>query len=111
MKSPALFALATIVFASCEDTTQPQATAAIQSPQFAIVSVPGNFSTIQAAHDAASSGDTILVAPGTYVGQITITKAITLASHFLTTGDPTFIPPTLRECAGASFCIAHPSGA
>ena len=111
MKSPALFALATIVFASCEDTTQPQATAAIQSPQFAIVSVPGNFSTIQAAHDAASSGDTILVAPGTYVGQITITKAITLASHFLTTGDSSFIATTILDGGGAAFVIEIPSGA
>ncbi len=60
----------------------------------ATLNVPGDFSSIQAAHDFASFGDTVLVAPGTYAGQITITKAITLASHYHTTGDPSFIDQT-----------------
>ena len=77
----------------------------------ATINVPGDFSTIQAAHNAASSGDTILVAPGTYVGQITITKAITLASHFLTTGDEGFIATTILDGGGAAYVIEIPSSA
>jgi len=77
----------------------------------ATLNVPGDFSSIQAAHDAASSGDTILVAPGTYVGQITITKAITLASHYLPTGDESFIATTILDGGGAAFVIEIPSSA
>ena len=39
---------------------------------------PGCFATIQAAVDAASNGDTIRVAAGTYAGGITITKSVQL---------------------------------
>ena len=73
--------------------------------------VPGDFPSIQAAHDAARSGDTILVAPGTYAGQITITKAITLASYFLQTGDESFIGTTLLDGGGAAFVIEIPGNA
>ncbi len=41
-----------------------------------------HYTTIQDAVDAASSGDTILVGPGTYAGEITINKSLTLL------GDP-----------------------
>lgn len=37
--------------------------------------VPGTYATIQAAHDAAVSGDTILVADGTYKETVTISKS------------------------------------
>lgn len=39
---------------------------------FSVINVPGNFSSIQEAVDAASPGDTINVAAGTYVGTIFI---------------------------------------
>ena len=39
---------------------------------------PGNFSTIQAAINNATAGDTILVANGTYKEQITINKTLSL---------------------------------
>ncbi len=40
--------------------------------------VPSQFPTIQSAINAATSGDTILVAPGTYVEQLTIDKSVTI---------------------------------
>jgi len=75
------------------------------------LNVPGEFSSIQAAHDAARTGDTILVAPGTYVGQITVTKAVTLASRYLATGDEGFIATTILDGGGAAFVIRFPSQA
>jgi hypothetical protein len=104
VKCPTLFAVATLVLSACEGTALPEVSGTT-------LNVPEDFSSIQAAHDAASSGDTILVAPGTYVGQITITKAITLASHYLPTGDESFIGTTILDGGGAAFVIEIPSGA
>lgn len=48
----------------------------------AAIIVPDNYITIQAAIDAASNGDTIIVRPGTYVENINFNgKAITLKSE------------------------------
>jgi len=45
------------------------------------IQIPANFPTIQSAINAASNGDTVLVAPGTYVENINFNgKAITLTS-------------------------------
>src|SRR5713226_10352285 len=45
------------------------------------ITVPTNYPTIQSAINAASNGDTVLVAPGTYVENINFNgKAITLTS-------------------------------
>ena len=45
------------------------------------INVPGNYSTIQGAINAANNGDTVLVAPGTYVEKINFnSKAITVTS-------------------------------
>lgn len=40
------------------------------------IKVPENYSTIQAAINAANSGDVIIVAPGVYAEQLTITKSL-----------------------------------
>jgi hypothetical protein len=40
--------------------------------------VPADFLTIQAAVDAASEGDTILVAPGVYVESVVVSKNVVL---------------------------------
>jgi hypothetical protein len=110
MKRAAMFVLAILFAAACEVTTQPEVTAPIQAPQFARINVPGDYSSIQDAHDAASSGDTILLQPGVYVEQITISKAITLGSLYVTTGDESYIgtDPIRRRRAGHYPGCHHP---
>ena len=45
-----------------------------------ILNVPSPYTTIQAAIDAASSGDTIIVGPGIYNEAITVNKSLTIQS-------------------------------
>ena len=64
----------------------------------AIIMVPDDQSTIQAAVDAAMSGDTVLVEPGVYLENLMIShKSITLASLFLTTGYNYYISNTIID--------------
>ena len=71
-----------------------------------VLEVPSVYPTIQLAVDAAQSGDIVLMAPGVYVENIVIAgKAITLASHFFTTGDATFIDATIIDGNAGSEII------
>jgi hypothetical protein len=64
----------------------------------ALINIPDDYPTIQLGIDAAVNGDTVLIAPGTYIEALEIQDLnITLASHFLMTEDTTFIPTTIID--------------
>jgi hypothetical protein len=61
-----------------------------------IINVPGSYTTIQAAINASSNGDTVLVDPGTYFENINFRgKQIVLTSRFFITNDPATIWATV----------------
>jgi len=63
-----------------------------------VINVPQDQSTIQKGINAASDGDTILVAPGTYSENINFDgKNITVASYYLTTQDISYISQTMID--------------
>lgn len=64
----------------------------------ATIQVPQDQSTIQSGIDAAQNGDTVLVSPGTYFENVSISgKTITLASLYHTTQDPSYIAQTIID--------------
>lgn len=68
-----------------------------------VLRVPEDHSTIQAALDAAASWDAVLVAPGTWRESLVLSgKTLTLASHFLVSGDPALIAATVIDGGGQS---------
>jgi hypothetical protein len=71
-----------------------------------LINVPADYSTVQAAFNAASDGDTILVAPGTYQEAIDMAdKSVVLASWFLTTQDTSYVSQTILDGNGSSAVI------
>jgi hypothetical protein len=80
--------------------------------QPAVIHVPEDVAGIQAAITAAHGGDTVLVAPGTYAGGLSITgKAITLTSRFITTSDPNDIAQTILDGGAPILGIQESAGA
>jgi hypothetical protein len=75
-------ALATLVLAGALPAAAvggaSAATSAARAKSICVGSRSGCFSTIQAAVNAASDGDTIMIAPGTYAGGVTIDVSVTI---------------------------------
>jgi len=70
----------------------------ISPAQAGNIHVPEDFPTIQAAIDAAGSGDVILVNPGTYYENLVLAnKTITLSSLYYLSGDRKFINNTIID--------------
>jgi hypothetical protein len=67
----------------------------------------GDYTIIQDAMDAANTGDTVLVWPGTYYENLNFNgKSITLASLALTTGDKSYKYNTIIDGNKVSRCIS-----
>ncbi len=67
----------------------------------------GDYSTIQAAVDAAMPYDTVLVWPGTYYENVILeNKSLWLASLSLTTGDPSYRNTTIIDGNQNGACVA-----
>jgi len=117
MRGRSIFHLIAFVFAAC--------LAAPTSSDARTVRVPSDHGTIQAGIDAASEGDTILVAPGTYTGEGNRNVLITLTDFVLVSeagAEATIIDAessgqcvTLSPVAGSSgvldgFTFTHATG-
>ena len=79
-----------------------------------IINVPSQQPTLQAAVAVAKTGDTILLAPGTYQGGVLVQgKALTIASWYQTTSNPSYIDQTVITgyapgyCGGAGGCAGN----
>ena len=67
-----------------------------------VINVPADHGTIQAAIDAAQSGDTILLANGTYTENISIrNKNLVIASAYINTLETSHISATILKSAAA----------
>jgi hypothetical protein len=91
------FTFALPVVVAAELAINSNLTADNSEPE-AVLRVPEDHATIQAALDAAPDGGTVLVAPGVYGESLRIAgKSVTLASRFLTTGDSKYVDSTVLD--------------
>ena len=81
-------------------TATDELTVTVREAAETVVRVPGDYSTIQAALNAAPTRALVLVAPGTYRENIVVPRTLTLASTYYTTGDQSAVDSTV--IAGAS---------
>lgn len=66
----------------------------------------GDYITIQEGINASQNGDTVLVWPGIYYENVSLSgRSITLASLFLTSGDESYIHNTIIDGNHSSSCI------
>src|SRR5687768_13114744 len=72
--------------------------------------VPDNYSTIQAAINAASTGDTISVRPGTYAENLTISKSVILTAASFDSSDPTHNTAIINGKSARKPVILIPAG-
>ncbi|MCP4568835.1 MAG: T9SS type A sorting domain-containing protein [FCB group bacterium] len=74
------------------------------------IHVPGDSATIQAGIYGAANGDTVLVQPGTYTENISVSmNNIVLGSLFLTTGDTSYISQTIIDGDSSGPVVAFQS--
>ncbi len=89
---------------------------AVGATSSAVRHVPASYATIQSAINAATHGDTILVAPGTYYENIHFRgKNIVVASHFILSNDPSLVLSTIingstPQNADSASCVRIVSG-
>ena len=79
------------------------------SPGADTIIVPDDYATIQAAIDAATAGDTIMVRTGTYIESLTLDTPVTLTAENYDEDDPTN-NQTIVDGGNAGAAIYIPTG-